>query len=129
MPKSAVYVDPVVICGTLQRLARKNRSALLLLSKAILFSGFVNEFPLHALFLSISVALLLVGDFRLLVKVLIRDFVRTKNALVCIGHTLFLVISACVAIPLVCLPGIFNTVARLVYSQATSSALQAQALR
>jgi uncharacterized membrane protein (DUF2068 family) len=86
MPKRAVYVYPVVIRGTLQWLTRNNRPTLFLLSYAIFLFGDVDELFLHALFLSVSIALLLVGDFRLLIQVLIRDFMRTKNALVCLDN-------------------------------------------
>jgi hypothetical protein len=69
MPKCAVDMHPVVICGTLKRFARDKWSAFLLLTNAVLFSGVLNKLSLEALLLPVSVTLLLVCDFRLLVEV------------------------------------------------------------
>lgn len=85
VPESTLHMHPVVICGALKGLARNERPSLLLLSNAILFFGLVDEFFLHALFLSVPLTLFLVCDLRLLVKVLFGRFVRTQHALVCLG--------------------------------------------
>lgn len=82
MPKRALHVNPVVICSTLKWLTRNNRPAFLLLTGAVLLSGDFYELSLHALFFSVSVALLLVGNFRLLIQVLFSNFEGTKNTLV-----------------------------------------------
>ena len=77
MPERAIHVDPVVICGALERLTRKEWTSFLLLSGIIFFFGVINELFLQALFLSVPFALLLMRNFRLLVEVLFSDFVGT----------------------------------------------------
>lgn len=69
VPKRAIGVYPVVVCSTLKRLAGNEWSTFLLLANSVLFSGDLNEFPLHTFFLSIPVALLLMCDFGLLEEV------------------------------------------------------------
>jgi hypothetical protein len=75
-------MNPVVVGCTLEGLAGKKRSTLLLLSQPILFFCFVNEFFLHALFFSIAVGFLFVRHLWLLVEVVFSVSVWTEHALV-----------------------------------------------
>jgi hypothetical protein len=145
VPERTLYVHPIVVCGALERLTRNERPALVLLSNAILVFGLVDEFFLHALFLSVSLTLLLVCDLRLLVEFLFGHFVRTQDALVCLSalvlsndrpdrvthvrHALLLVVPACVTEPLVCLTYVLDAVTSFVYSHAASCTFQTSAIR
>jgi hypothetical protein len=145
VPECTLHMHPIVVCGALERLARNEGPPLVLLSNAILVFGLVDEFFVHALFLSVSLTLLLVCDLRLLIEFLFGHFVRTQHALVCLGvsvlskdrsvgathvrHALLLVVSACVTEPLVCLSYILEAVTGFVYSHTASSTFQTSAIR
>lgn len=77
VPESAIHMDPIVICSSLERFARNERTAFLLLSNAVLLFGNVNKLFLHTLLLAVPVTFLFVCDFGLFVEVLFCDFVRT----------------------------------------------------
>jgi hypothetical protein len=129
VPECTLHMHPIVVCGALERLARNEGPPLVLLSNAILVFGLVDEFFVHALFLSVSLTLLLVCDLRLLIEFLFGHFVRTQHALVCVRHALLLVVSACVTEPLVCLSYILEAVTGFVYSHTASSTFQTSAIR
>lgn len=75
MPQCTVDMDPIVDGGAFQRLARAERTALVLLLKAILFLGFVDELPLQAFLFSIAIGLFLVSHLWWFVEIKIRIFV------------------------------------------------------
>jgi hypothetical protein len=82
MPERAVRMHPVVVCGALEWLARNKRSALILLSGAVVIFGGIDEFFLHALLLPVPFALLLVCNLGVLEEFLFGYFMRTQHALV-----------------------------------------------
>lgn len=84
MPEGAVYMNPVIISSPFEWLTRKKRSAFFLLFETIFFFRFVDELFLQPLLFSIPVGFLLVGNPRLLIKVLLCILLWTKNTFICL---------------------------------------------
>lgn len=82
MPDCTVYVHPVVVGSALERFPGYKRSALFLLSEAVLVLSSVNKFLLQTLLFAITIGLLFVRNLRLFIELLLGILLWTENTLV-----------------------------------------------
>jgi hypothetical protein len=73
---------PIVISSALERFTGNEWPAPLLLLKAIVFFGLVDELLLHSLLFSVSVSFFLVCDFRLFVEFVFSLLLWTEDTLI-----------------------------------------------